>query len=181
MIKEEDLIRIGNFQKTHALKGELNMITEIDSEFFDQGKPLVIDYDGIPVPYYVESIRKKGSTSFLVKLSGVDTEEEASQFVNKEISVMRQDAEEWLGEEILGSEDIKGFSIEDAETGKKIGIIEELDDSTANILFVVRNDSGEEIYIPANEEFIEEIDEENKKIKVNLPEGLLDLNSKPIE
>lgn len=175
MILTEDLIKIGKFQRTHALKGELNMISDVDAEYFKEGNPAIVDYDGIMVPYYLESIRPKGSTSFLVKLQGIDSEENASPFVNKEVYILKKDAEEWLPEEIIESDEWEGFEIVDEETGKVLGKIDYIDDSTANILFSVLTEDGREILIPANEDFITEVDEEAQTIRMNLPEGLLNL------
>lgn len=178
MITRDDILIIGKFQKTHALKGELNMISDLDPEYFLEGKPMILDYDGILVPYYVESIRPKGSTSFLVKLEGIQSEEDASPFVNKEIGVIKKDAEEWLDDEIMDSNDLIGFVIIDSDTGNELGKISRIEDSTSNLLFIIETPEGEEIFIPANEDFILEIDEDEKFIKMNLPEGLIDLNRK---
>ncbi|MCH5234336.1 MAG: 16S rRNA processing protein RimM [Muribaculaceae bacterium] len=178
MIKKEDIINIGKFQKTHALKGELNMISDIDPEYFLEGNPLIIEYDGILVPYYVESIRPKGSTSFLVKISGIENEEEAALFVNKEISILKKDAEEWLEDELIDSNELAGYKVLDVSTNGELGEIDRVDDSTVNLLFIVKQNNGDEIFIPANEDFIVEIDDENKLIKMNLPLGLIELNRK---
>ena len=178
MITATEITEIGKFQKTHALKGELNMMSEIYPEYFTDGNPLIIDYDGIFVPYFIESVRPKGSTSYLVKLSGVDSEEEASQFVNKEIYILKKDAEEWLGEDYVDSETLIGFSIIDAEDMHELGVIEDIDDSTSNVLFITRLIGGGEAYIPANDDLIRELDEDEKKIVMEIPEGLLDLNKK---
>lgn len=178
MIRPEEIINIGKFQKTHALKGELNMISDIDAEYFIEGNPIIIEYDGILVPYYVDSIRTKGSTSFLVKLHGIETETEASQFVNKEIGILKKDAEEWIGEELLDTNELEGFTVQDDASGKDIGIIERIDDSTANLLFIVKQNDGEEVFIPANDELIVGINEDTRVIKMILPEGLIDLNKK---
>ena len=178
MINPEDIITTGKFQKTHALKGELNMISDIDPDYYLEGNPMIINYDGILVPYYVESIRQKGSSSYLVKISGIDSEEDASNFVNKEIAILKKDAEEWLGDEIIDSNELTGFRILDSDNGKEIGVVENVEDSTANLLFIVKEENGEEIFIPANEDFIIEIDEDEKVIKMILPEGLINLNKK---
>ena len=177
MIKPEEIIKIGKFQKTHALKGELNMISDIDGEYFLEGHPLIMEYDGILVPYYVESLRPKGSTSYLVKISGIDNEEEAAQFVNKEIYILKKNAEEWIGEELIDSNSLEGYKIIDVNSNAELGEIERIDDSTSNVLFIVKNRNEEEIFIPANEDFLIEIDDENRIIKMDLPEGLIELNS----
>lgn len=177
MIKTEDIIQVGKFQKTHALKGELNMISDIDAEYFKEGNPVIIDDDGIWVPFYAESIRPKGSTSYLIKLEGIDSEKDASQFINKGIYILRRDAEEWLEEDLVDDEELIGYSVIDFSSGNKIGEIIDIDDSTSNLLFIVENGELEEtFYLPANEDLIEEVDDENKIIKLNIPEGLLDIN-----
>ena len=50
----------------------------------------------------------------------------------------------------------------------------EVDTATVNTLFVVEKD-GEELLVPAQEEFIVGIDQRRKLITVELPEGLLNL------
>lgn len=176
MIKKEDLIEIGKFQKTHALKGELNALLDIDDEFATDGKPLIIEMDGIFVPFYVDSIRPKGTESFLIKLKDIDSQEKAREFVNKNIYGLRSDLVDYYDDpEMELVADFVGFSIKDKELGN-IGKIVDIDDSTANVLFVVENDKGEIIYIPVAEEFIIGIDDESQIIETSLPEGLVDLN-----
>ena len=177
MIKSEDIYPIGKFQKTHALKGELNIILDILPDYFVEGNPLIVEYDGINVPYYVESIRKKGNTSFLIKLDGVETEQQAAVFVNKEVYIPKIDAEELL-DDYDDNEYLIGYEVIDELNNQKLGTIEFIDDSTVNELFIIKNCNGEELIIPANEDLIQEIDEDNKQIKMKLPEGLVNLNKK---
>lgn len=179
MINRDEITPVGKFQKTHALKGELNMISDIDPQYYLEGNPLIIDEDGILVPFFVESVRPKGSTSYLIKISGVDNENEASDFVNKEIYMLSKDADEWLEEELEESYEFLGYKIEDAGNGGKlVGEITGIEDSTSNVLFIVENPSGEEFFIPSSEDFIESIDDNQKIIRMRIPEGLLDINSK---
>ncbi|MCH5240134.1 MAG: 16S rRNA processing protein RimM [Muribaculaceae bacterium] len=176
MIKREEIIPVGKFQKTHALKGELNLILEIDPDYFLEGNPLIIDVDSILVPFYVTSIRPKGSTSYLVKLEGVNDETTASAFVNKEVYMLIKDADEWLEEDPEDVNFFIGFKVIDAATNQEIGDIEDVDDTTENVLFILRTADDEIVYLPANQDFVDEINEEGKFIRMNLPEGLIDLN-----
>ena len=57
----------------------------------------------------------------------------------------------------------------------ELGEVVEVDTATVNTLFVVEQEDGEELLIPAQEEFIVEINQEKKLITVELPEGLLNL------
>lgn len=57
-----------------------------------------------------------------------------------------------------------------------VGLVCDIDDSTAdNPLFVVTTATGE-ILIPAAADLINDIDNENKTIIMSLPEGLINLN-----
>lgn len=134
MIKKEDIVEIGKFQKTHALKGELNALLDVDEDYANDGHPFIVDIDGIYVPFYAESIRPKGSESFLVKLRDIDSQESAQKMVNKEIFGLRADLVDYFDDpdmEIVA--DFVDFRIVDSHLGE-IGTIVDVDDSTANVL-----------------------------------------------
>ena len=182
MIRKEDIVAIGKFQKTHALQGELNAIVDVQEDYAEDDKPFIVDVDGIYVPFYIESIRPKGSTSYLVQLAGVDSQEEAQQFVNKEIYAMRSDLIDYFetdGETFVDPDDIEGYEVVDSRLGD-LGKVKEVNDATANVLLVVDTPDGDELLVPFVDEFVEEIDQDNKRIVVSLPEGLLEINSKEI-
>lgn len=179
MIKEEEISAVGKLQKTHALKGELNVMLDIDPEYLEEGNPAIIDIDGIYVPFYAESIRTKGSFSYLVKFEGIDSEFEAKKLVNKTIYARKDKLKEYIeenyDEDYTLYDDLIGCTIVDTEKGE-IGNVVEIDSNTENELFIVERPDGDTVYIPLTEDFIEEIDEDSKTIRMNLPDGLLDLN-----
>lgn len=179
MIKEEDITSVGKLLKTHALKGELNMLLDIDPGYLEEGNPTILDIDGIYVPFYAESVRTKGSFSFLVKFEGIDSEIEAKKLVNKTVYALRDRLKEYMlenyDEEYALYDDLVGYTIEDIDAGV-IGKVVEIDTNTENELFIVETPDGNTVYIPLTEDFIEKMDEEKKTITMRLPEGLLDLN-----
>lgn len=179
MIEHSNISAIGKFQKTHALKGELNAILDIDPIFLEEGNAAIVEIDGILVPFYTASVRPKGSTSFLIRLDGIDTEEEAKNFVNKIIYALKSELASFLDvdeSEITDDEDLIGYQIFDIESNEPIGRITGIDSSTSNLLIIVESADGEEIFVPAADEFIISIDDEKKLIEMNLPSGLIDLN-----
>lgn len=179
MIKEDEISAVGKLQKTHALKGELNVMLDIDPEYLEEGNPAIIDIDGIYVPFYAESIRTKGSFSYLVKFEGIDSEFEAKKLVNKTVYARKDKLKEYMeenyDEDYTLYDDLIGCTIVDTEKGE-IGKVVEIDSNTENELFIVERPDGNIVYIPLTEDFIEEIDEDSKTIRMNLPDGLLDLN-----
>jgi 16S rRNA processing protein RimM len=181
MIESKDITAVGKFQKTHALKGELNAILEIDPVFFEEGNAVIVDIDGIYVPFFTSGIRPKGSTSYLIKLDGIDSEEEARGFVNKTLFAKKEELGEFFEmepDEILDDDDMIGYRLIDNESGIPIGTVVHIDTATDNVLFIVETPAGDEIFVPAVDEFINEVDDAEKIMRVTLPEGLVSLNSK---
>lgn len=179
MIREEEITSVGKLLKTHALKGELNMILDIDPGYLEEENPAILDIDGIYVPFYADSVRTKGAFSYLVKFEGIDSEIEAKKLVNKTVFALRDRLKEFMlenyDEEYALYDDLIGWIIKDAEIGV-IGKVVDIDTNTENELFIVETPDGNTVYIPLTEDFIEKMDEDSKTILMSLPEGLLDLN-----
>lgn len=175
MIKKEDLSEIGKFQKTHALRGELNAILDIDEAYVEDGNPLIVEMDGILVPFYAESIRSKGVTSFLIKLKGVDNIDDASEMVNKEIYALKGELSDYIDENMMLQQDLIGYEVSDEKYGI-LGKLLHIEDSTQNELLVVGTESGEDLYIPLVDDFILGIDQEYRIIHTSVPKDILELN-----
>ena len=180
MIKLEEISAVGKLQKTHALKGELNVLLDIDPEYLTSGNPAIIDIDGIFVPFFAESVRPKGSFSFLVKFEGIDSEFDAKKLVNNTIYALRDNLKEYMtenyDEDYALYDDLIGWTIVDSQLGD-IGNVTDIDTNTENELFIVETPDGKDVYIPLTEDFIDEIDENSHIIRMSLPSGLIDLNN----
>ncbi len=174
MIRKEEVYKIGLFNKPHGVHGELlftftdDIFDRVDAEY------LVCLLDGIFVPFFIEEYRFRSDTTALMKLEGIDSAERARMFTNVEVYFPLKYVEE-LGEEDLTWDFFVGFEMEDIHHGR-LGKVVEVDTSTANTLFVLEGEE-EELLIPAHEEFILGVDREKQLITVELPEGLLSLDS----
>lgn len=175
MIKKEQVIKIGQFAKPHGIKGEIAF--QFTSDVFDRYRSeyLICDMDGILVPFFMEEYRFKSDTTALVKLENIDTEDAARRFSNLDVYYPKEYLEEDDLEEAYSWNYFTGFHVEDKLAGD-LGEITDVDESTINVLFQVYKD-GKELLIPAVEEFIREIDHGSKKLYVQLPEGLLNLDN----
>ena len=173
MIKKEEVFKIGLFAKPHGIKGELSLITNSDV-FDDTDDPYVVcDIDGILVPFFIEDYRYKRDSVVLVKLEEVDNEDAAREFVNREVFYPLNAVED---SDLVGDmtwDSFIGYMVTDERLGE-LGNITDVDDSTINVLFQVKYE-GEDIRFPAVEDLITDVDHENKRLTVSLPEGLLDL------
>jgi 16S rRNA processing protein RimM len=172
MISKSDVIPIGQINKPHGVNGEMSF--SFTSDIFDREEVpyFIFEMQGILVPFFLEEYRFKGSTTGLMKLDGVTSDEEARAFYGLTIYLPKKFLEKVEDTEIE-LDYFAGFSLIDVEKGL-IGVISEVDQTTENVLFVIPT-KDDELLIPAGEEYIEEIDHDKKLIYVRLPEGLLDL------
>lgn len=169
-----DLIAVGAFVKPHGIRGEISASIDIDGYEPVAGDFVFASIDGLEVPFRILSVRTKGS-GYLLTLKGVDSEDDASVLSNKPLHVESEVVDEIDSDEVY-LEDLVGFTIYDG--GDKIGKIEDYYEPTPeNPLFVVARPDGSTFYVPASGELVNDINFENKTIDIDLPIGLVDLNS----
>lgn len=178
MILDEQLIGIGRFLKPHGIAGEINFEPDYDLEL-PELRCIVVDIDGIYVPFFVEKARKKGTELQLVKIDGLDNEKQVALLARKEVFALKDDVdieEEATGSNGFSAYDFEGFTMIDISDESVIGTVDYIDDTTDNWLFIVKHkDTAKPIQIPVADEFIAWIDPEKKEFGVNLPAGLLEL------
>ncbi len=175
MIKHEQLIKIGQTVKPHGIYGEITLVTDFDiAEIVFSC--FVFELDGIFVPFFAESIRNKKSNTFLIKFEGLQSEVEVSDLSNMDVYVLKSEFDEniELDNDGMYAEDFIGYNIIVGDN-VLIGAIVDFDDTTDNALFIVKNQNDTEFFIPIADDFIVDIDIDNKIMTMNLPEGLLDL------
>jgi len=179
MIKPEEVYKIGRLGKAHGVKGEVSF--QFDDDIFDRvdADYLVLDIDGILVPFFMEEYRFRNDTVCLVKFCDIDTQQRAQELTGCDVYFPRVLAEE--ADDDLSLASLVGFTIINDGDGKAaahtvpddlvVGPIASIDDTTANILFELENGR----LIPANDDLIVDIDTEHRQIRMNIPEGLLDI------
>lgn len=172
MIKKEEVFKIGVFNKPHGVKGELSFT--FTDDIFDRvdGEYLICLLDGILVPFFIEEYRFRSETSALVKLEKIDTAEQARKFTNVEVYFPLKFVEEDDSDDIPTWGYFVGFQVKDVHHGD-LGEIVSVDDSTMNVLFSIERPDGEEILLPAHEEFIVKLEKKKRRLMVEVPEGLL--------
>jgi 16S rRNA processing protein RimM len=170
MIRLEEISPIGIFGKTHGIKGEINL--ELNIDFDLENTPyIIVDIDGIFVPFFIEDYRYKSDTMALVLFEDINTEEQVRPFFGKKAYV-KKDA---LGEDENDEMSINyyvGFTMLTPQR-VVIGQIVEIDDSTANVLFVLDNDA----LVPVGAIEVLDLDTDNHTMIVEIPEGLLDIDN----
>lgn len=171
MIKKDDVFKIGRLGKPHGVNGEVTFL--FDDDVFDRSDAdyLFVEIDGLLVPFFIEEYSFRSDNSALMTFEGVDTVEKAGELTGCGVWFPRSLAVD-SGDGSASKAEIIGYTVIDATTGKAVGTITAVDDSTANLLFIVDRE-GEEVLIPASPELIVSIDKKSKEITVDVPEGLI--------
>ena len=166
MIKEE-VYKIGKLGKAHGIKGEVSM--QVDDDIFDRtdAEFLILELDGIMVPFFMEEYRFKSDDTALIKFEGVDTQERARELTGADV-YFPAPTDSSQNDEISYAM-LVGFNVINSNNGKTIGKIAFIDEQTINTMFELTDGT----LLPASEELIEGVDTENKNISLNIPDGLL--------
>ena len=170
MIRKEEVFKIGVINKPHGVKGEVSFT--FTDDIFDRVDCdyLILLMDGILVPFFMEEYRFRSDNVALVKFEDIDTAEQARKFTNVEVYFPKKFIDEQ--EDVTSWNFFIGFRVEDVHHGY-LGEITDVDDTTINVLFSIEKD-GEELLLPAHEEFIIDLDREKKVMKVDVPDGLIE-------
>ncbi len=160
--------------KAHGLKGEINF--QFTDDVWDRADCdyIICQVDGILVPFFIEEYRFRSDSTAIMKLEDIDTLEATQMLVNSPVFIEKKYQEE-LDDDEVSLHYFIGFQMLDGDNGTPIGTITDIDDKTDNWLFIVTRPDGNEVLIPAHEEFIAEIRQEEKTMVMDLPIGLLEL------
>ena len=171
-MQKEDCYYLGKITKLHGFKGNLILHLDTDEpEIYENMESVFVETNGMLVPFFFEFAQVHGAQKLLVKFEDISPEE-AEKLVNKDIYLPLETLPELDGTDFYYHE-IIGFTLYD-QTNTEVGLIKNVNDSTAQALFEVEI-NGKEILIPIVEDWILEVDRENKAILVEIPEGLIDL------
>ena len=173
MIGKEICIYTGKITKTLGFSGGLSI--HLDPEVsFDPGKVrfFLFDDEGGLIPFFIEEIRFTGKNTLFIQCLDLPSQESAAKWVNTDVYLPRELFDGPKSTRTNWS--VEGFTIVDIHEGE-IGFVDHVISNTAQDLVIVKSPNGE-IMIPAVPEIILSIDSKKKSIKVDLPEGLMNLN-----
>ncbi len=168
MIRREEVYKIGRIGRAHGLKGELSV--QISDDVFDRvdAEYLVLEIDGIMVPFFMEEYRFKTDETVLIKFEGIDTQERARELTGIDVYFPHSLAEQSEDDELSYAQ-LVGYSVINAADGKAVGEIAYVDEQTINIMFELTDGT----LLPASEELIQEVDTTERTVKLLIPEGLI--------
>ena len=173
MIRKETVYKIGKIGKPHGVDGEVSF--HFDDDVFDRTDAdyLILDIDGILVPFFIDEYRFKTDETALVRFADIDTQDKARNLTGCEVYFPREHSDS--DGDTLSWAEIVGYHVVDARSGRPVGEIRSVDDSTINTLFELVTANGDDLLVPASDDLIVNVDTDGRKIEMQLPEGLLDI------
>jgi 16S rRNA processing protein RimM len=166
-------ILLGRITKVHGFQGAVTIRLERNiSDNISGMESVFIETDGRLVPFLIDYIEQLNPSTLRMKFEGYNSTEKIEEFagcklyhVEPVIPVMPVDDPHDL---------IKYEVISDQET--PIGIITRIIEYPGHLLLNIMSESGKEILLPLHEDLIIGIDNENKIIRMILPDGIADIN-----
>jgi 16S rRNA processing protein RimM len=162
--------KIGYVARTHGLKGEVTAILS-DSIDLEEIKSLFIEVRNDLVPHFIESFSDRGDKTFF-KFEDIDTTENANELKGCSLYLPKTIRPKLKRGEFYDDE-VLGFQVEDKTLGL-LGTITEVSPTGPNRLLTL-NYNTKEVLIPVNGPFITSTNKTKKLIKVDLPEGFLNI------
>lgn len=171
-MRKEDCYFLGKITRRHGLAG--NVIIKLDTdqpELYNKLESIFVEINGLLVPFFIErsSWSKLDALNVAFKNS---SEALVDQSLGKDVYLPLSSLPKLTGNQFYYHE-VVGFEILDAE-GNNCGVIRSVNDQTAQNYFVTNLD-GKEVVVPIIKDWILEVDREERIIKMQLPEGLIDV------
>ena len=177
--------QVAQVLKSNGTDGELVLgFREIAPENINLQEPVFIIFDGLPVPFYIESFTKRGNTKALVRLTDICSQEDVEEIAGKAVYVEDESLPEMSLEED-GFAALVGWTLltpvgdsstslemtEDVEVAE-VGEITDFIDIPNNPCIEVETENGA-VMIPLHEDLILSVDPEYQEIIMQIPAGLI--------
>ena len=178
----DNLQQIAQVLKSNGTDGELVLgFREIAPEDINLNEPVFIIFDGLPVPFYIESFTKRGNTKALVHLTDICSMEDVEEIAGKAVYIEEENLPEMTLEDdgyaaLIGWTVLTPASPDQADDEEcelyEVGEITDFLDIPKNPCIEVETENGA-IMIPLHEDLILSVDPEYQEIIMQIPAGLL--------
>lgn len=162
-------ILVGKIVNVVGLKGDVKVYNYSDSiQIYEETPEIYVD-DKLTK---IEKARLQ-KNMVVLKLEGIDSRDAAEYLRGSELFVTDADLPE-LPEGQFYIRDLIGMAVKE-ENGKVIGKVSDVIQNTAQDIFEVELENKKKVLIPKVDQFIIDIDGDEREITVRLIEGILDL------
>ncbi len=172
-MRKEDCFYLGKIVKKFSFKGEVLVYLDTDEpELYENLESVFVESDKHLIPFFIENASLHKNDFLRVRFEEVNNEQDADALLGCGVYLPLSMLPKLSGNKFYFHE-VVGFEIEDQRLGV-FGVIQSVNDTSAQPLFEVLN-GNVEILVPMIDQFLVKVDRENKKIIMNLPEGLVEM------
>ena len=167
----EEYFEIGQIVNTSGLKGEIKVKPFTDDiTTFNNFKTIYVSIKKELKEFEIEKVRFSKNMVFL-KLKGIESIEEAENYRNLYLKIKR-DKDEKLEEGVYYVVDLIGCTVY-TDDNQMLGKVDDVFSTGSNDVYVVKDELGKQVLLPAIKDVIKNVDIANKTITVHLMEGLM--------
>ena len=167
---KQEYFEIGQIVNHFGIKGmvKVNSFAE-DISIFESLNSILLEKENKLIPIEIEEV-KYSKNQILLKIKGINTIEEAEKYRGCYLKIARKDAKK-LPKDTYFIADLIGLTVYTDEQ-ILLGKVDDIYNSGANDIYVVKDEKGKQILLPAIKEVIKEVNLEQEKIIVHLLKGL---------
>ncbi len=169
---KEEFVEIGFIRKAYGFNGQAKIV--LLNSWEDEiktGDFVFLEIDGYKVPFHVEEL--DFNKDIIIKLEFINSSEELLPYLKSSLFLLSRNLLSPIGEKDAPlSHRYVHYTIRDINTGRS-GLILRIDEYPQQEMAVVLGEQNEDLLIPLHDALITSINDEDKLIDMDLPEGLL--------
>lgn len=166
---KKEFLEAGKIVTTHGIRGEVKIMPYTDTP------ELLAEFDRLFMGRNKDEVTIVRSRVFknmvIAKIEGVDTPEDAEKLRNKLLYMHRDDLE--LGEDTYFIQDLIGMEVRDADSDELYGVIDDVMQTGANDVYVVKS-ADKELLVPAIADVVISTDIDGNVMIIRPLDGLFD-------
>ncbi|WP_205501853.1 ribosome maturation factor RimM [Rufibacter psychrotolerans] len=169
--------QLGYIVRTHGTKGQVVAFFDVDfPEEYDELESVFLLINGRLVPFFIDDLNPQDKGRSIIKFEDVNTVAEAEKLKGVSLYLPLNQLPE-LEEDQFYFHEVVGYTVVDKALGE-LGTVQTFYDLPNQDLLAM-DYQGHEVLIPVQDEIIERTDKTERKLYVNLPEGLLEVYTQP--
>ena len=166
-------ILLGRITKVSGYEGAVAVkLEKIFIENIPQMESVFLEVEGRPVPFFISDIEYSGTDILKLQFEGYTLNEKISEFIGCRIFLT---SETIINISNADNTDLIGYKVIVNEN-KPLGLISDVIPNNGQWLITVLAANRKNILIPFHEDFIVRIDKKEKKIFMDIPDGLIEIN-----
>jgi 16S rRNA processing protein RimM len=165
-------INIGKLVATFGVKGEMILKHNLGKKTTLKGLEFFFmeELPGSFLPYFLQEVKIKSDAELFVTIEGIDSKEKASAYLQQQVWVNEKDFKKYAA----ASAPISLLGFVAFDNGKALGEVLEVIEQPHQVMCRIQYGEHDDILIPINDQSLLKVDKKNRKLMLDLPDGLIE-------